>query len=474
MIDTRHLNLKRRLADHAGFVLPTAIIVLLILTVLIGAAVTVASQTSRSTTRDNNTKAALEAAEAGLGVATYRLIKLQPEKAQCINDKEKITPVSGYCKDAAPEKLGNGAEFTYWTTPDLTTSGQTCVGPTVTLPAGFEGTQRCVVSVGTVNGVERRIAERVFSQISSPLFDVKGILGYTSVFIKQNGTLEGAIGTNGSINLENGVTVSETVLGPSGTVAGGGTPGTITHSGSEFVRPTIPIGKSAESAATVGACGVPKDEGEAGMNCDLLITNGVNKPTEPDASSGVTFNSSTRSLLMGTHGASLVLSKGIYNFCDFQVTGTNATLKIAANAVSPNVQIFIDSAKRTGSGCAGDTEAGKLAFKNGFTIENPNTNATSLQIYVYDGSGGTIKFENNSSSAFYGTIIAPYSKVEFKSNGEFIGGIEANEVELINNFKFKWEAKAEEIRKEEKPRYQRKTWAECPPTFSGTNPQQGC
>jgi len=189
----------------------------------------------------------------------------------------------------------------------------------------------------------------------------------------------------------------------------------------------------------------------------------------------VTFNSSTRSLLMGTHGASLVLNKGIYNFCDFQVSGTNATLKIAASAVSPNVQIFIDSANREpGSGCKGDTEAGKLAFKNGFTIENPNTNATSLQIYVYDGSGGTIKFENNSSSAFYGTIIAPYSKVEFKSNGEFIGGIEANEVELINNFKFKWEAKAEEIRKEEKPRYQRKTWSECPPTYTGTNPQVGC
>jgi type II secretory pathway pseudopilin PulG len=475
MIAMGHLNLRRRLAGDAGFVLPTSIIVLLILTVLTGAAVTVASQTSTSTTRDNNTKAALEAAEAGLGVATYRLIKLQPEKKQCINGTEAITSASGYCQDSAPEKLGNQAEFTYWTTPDLTYSGQTCVGPTVTLPAEFEGTQRCVTSVGTVNGVKRRLEERVFSQISAPLFDVNGILGYTSVFIKQNGTLEGAIGTNGSITLENGVKVNETVLGPNGKEEGGGTPGTITHSGSEFVRPTIPIGESAVSAKTVAECGPPTLGTSAGKNCDLLITNGINKPLEPDASSGVTFNSSIRSLLMGTHGASLVLSKGIYNFCDFQVTGTNATLKIAEYATSPNVQIFIDSANREpGSGCKGDPEAGKLVFKNGFTIENPNKNATSLQIYVYDGSGGTIKFENNSSSAFYGTIIAPYSKVEFKSNGEFIGGIEANEVELINNFKFKWEAKADEIRKEEKPRYQRKTWAECPPTFAGTNPQQGC
>src|SRR6185437_10636723 len=45
MIDMRHLtDFKRRLTDEAGFVLPTAMIVLLMLTVLIGAAVTVASQ----------------------------------------------------------------------------------------------------------------------------------------------------------------------------------------------------------------------------------------------------------------------------------------------------------------------------------------------------------------------------------------------------------------------------------------------
>jgi Tfp pilus assembly protein PilX len=477
MIAMRHLNLKRRLAEDAGFVLPTAIIVLLILTVLTGAAVTVASQTSTSTTRDNNTKAALEAAEAGLGVATYRLTKLQPELKQCITGTANSAPESsGYCKDTAPEQLGNGAAFTYWTSPDLTYSGQTCTGPTVTVAAGTEGTQRCVTSIGTVNGVKRRVEERVFSLISSPLFEVNGILGYSSVLVKQNGTLEGAIGSNGSITLENGVKVTETVLGPNAKVEGGGLPGTTTKSTTEFVRPIVPIGESAVSATTVAGCGTPTLGTAAGKNCDVLITNGINKigvPLEEDASKSVTFNSSIRKLSMGTK-ATLVLNKGIYNFCDFQVTGTNATLKIAENPTSPDVQIFIDSASRTGSGCAGDTEAGKLVFKNGFAIENPNKNATSLQIYVYDGSGGTIKFENNSESSFYGTIIAPYSKVEIKNNGEFTGGIEANEVELINNFKFKWEAKAAELKKEEKPRYKRKTWAECPPTYSGTNPQEGC
>ena len=76
------LAYKRRLADQAGFVLPTAIIVTMIVTVLAGAAIKISTQTSKSTTRDVSTKAALEAAEGGLQVASYRINQLKPEACQ--------------------------------------------------------------------------------------------------------------------------------------------------------------------------------------------------------------------------------------------------------------------------------------------------------------------------------------------------------------------------------------------------------
>jgi Tfp pilus assembly protein PilX len=481
MIDMLHLNLKRRLTDQAGFVLPTAIIVLLIVTVLVGAAITVAAQTSTSTTRDDNTKAALEAAEAGLQVATYRLTKLAPEPTQCINGSEK-TGVETECKSGS-EPLGNGAEFTYWTTLELPLVS-TCTGAAVTPPSnGDTYVQRCVTSVGKVNGVQRRVQERVFSLLASPLFEVEGILGYHSVIVKPNGTLAGEIGTNEIIKLENGVTVTKTDLGPSGTITGSGSPGTITKNTSPYVPPPIPIGQSAISAKTIAECGVPTLGTSAGKNCDFLITNGIEaaakktkiKPEDPvgGPSGSVTFNPSIRSLSMGNK-AELTLENGIYNFCDFQVPGNGATLRIAFGAT---VQIFIDSAKREESGksvCEGDPEAGKLVFKNGLAIENPNKTATSLQIYVYDNSGGTIEFKNNGSSNFYGTIVAPYSKVEIGNNTEFIGAIEANEVELINNFKFKWALEDKDLKAEIKPHYERKAWEECTPTYSGTNFQEGC
>jgi Tfp pilus assembly protein PilX/cytoskeletal protein CcmA (bactofilin family) len=455
MIDMRHLtDFKRHLTDEAGFVLPTAMIVLLMLTVLIGAAVTVASQTSTSTTRDSNTKAALEAAEAGLQTASYRLSKLEPLSTQCING----SVVAEVNCESGSEPLGNGATFEYWTSKGLL-AGEKCGGETVGTQENV--TQRCITSVGKVNGVARRVQERA-SSLASPLFQVKGILGYHSVLVENNGKLEGEIGTNEILTLKNGVTVEEAVLGPLGKVEGTSTPTKTTKNPAPFEPPPVPIGESAKSAITQAECKPPLEGGEVGRNCDFLITSGA------DANSGVTFSPSTRSLSMG-QGASLELKEGVYNFCNFQVSGNNTKLTTVAGG---KVEIFIDSALRAGSGCT--APAGKLEFKNGLELLDPNKNALYLQIYVYDGSGGTIELKNNvSGGQFYGTIVAPYSKVSIGNNAEFVGAIEANEVELAPNFKFKFEKEVNKLKTPSRL-YERKAWEECPPTYIGTNFQEGC
>jgi Tfp pilus assembly protein PilX/cytoskeletal protein CcmA (bactofilin family) len=462
MIDMRHrTSFKRRLTGDAGFVLPTAMIVLLILAVLIGAAITVASQTSTSTTRDNNTKAALEAAEAGLQTAAYRLSKLElePKATECITAKAWAKPTSGaYCESSGSEPLGNGAMFEYRTSRGLAV-GEKCNGETISAQENV--TQRCITSVGKVNGVARRVQERA-SSLASPLFQVKGILGLHSVSIENNGKLEGEVGTNEILNLKNGVTVEQADLGPLGKVEGTSTPKETIKNTSPFEAPPVPIGESATSATTQAGCKPPLEGGEVGPNCDFLITNGA------DANSGVTFNTALRSLSMG-NGASLELKEGVYNFCNFQVSGNNTKLTTVAGG---KVVIFIDSAARAGSGCS--APAGKLEFKNGLELIDPNKNALYLQIYVYDSSGGTIELKNNvSGGQFYGTIVAPKSKVAIGNNAEFVGAIVANEVELAPNFKFKFE---KEVNKLKTPShlYERKAWEECPPTYAGTNFHEGC
>jgi Tfp pilus assembly protein PilX len=80
-----------RHTNERGFVLPSAIIILLILTLLTGTAIAIATQSSTSTTRDDNVKAELEAAEAGLHIASYRLGQLKPTEAQCIGENKVTT-----------------------------------------------------------------------------------------------------------------------------------------------------------------------------------------------------------------------------------------------------------------------------------------------------------------------------------------------------------------------------------------------
>src|SRR5205807_3398891 len=92
MVIFRHTrNGRSTHARDAGFAMPTAVIILFIITLLLAAAVKVASQTSTSTTRDSNVKAEIEAAEGGLQVATYRLSQLEPTSTQCINGAEALT-----------------------------------------------------------------------------------------------------------------------------------------------------------------------------------------------------------------------------------------------------------------------------------------------------------------------------------------------------------------------------------------------
>jgi Tfp pilus assembly protein PilX len=459
MISMRHLaTFKRRLTGDAGFVLPTALIVLLILLLLTGAAIAVATQTSTSTTRDDNTKAALEAAEAGLHTASYRLSKLEPKPTSCINDK---AVVESNCESGS-EPLGNGATFEYWTTKGLA-AGESCSGETIS--AQEYVTQRCITSVGKVNGVQRRLQARVALN-RPPLFEINGIFGYKSVSIKQASELKGAIGTNGTVTLTNGDTVTEVVLGPSGKLEGSGAQ-TVSRVAKAFERARVPIGESATSATTTAEC-IPPTNGEAaGKNCDFLITNGT------DTSTGVTFNAATRALTLKENASSMVLKGGIYNFCSFVAEGNNSKIE---TVLGERVEIFIDSAQRAGSGCTKSQSPGSGTLslaKNGLSIKNPNPNATYLQIYVYDGSGGTIEIKNNSASEFYGTIVAPESKLIIGNGGSFIGAIIANELELANGFNFTWEGKIRELLKETTS-YERKAWEECPPTHTGTNPGEGC
>lgn len=348
--------LKKRhfIAAQDGFALPVAIMVLFVILSLTAAAVAVSVQTNSTTRRDDNVKAALAAAEAGAQTAAYRLNMLHPKEQEkfCVGQSSvEAAGTNGYCKEATGE-LGNKASYVYWTSEALG-AGSSCVGQTVTSQESL--IQRCVVAEGTVNGVKRRVSERVASFTAAPLFPVAGVIGLEKVVIENNGIDKGSAGSNGKVVIKNNAEVTESViLGPGGKVE-------VSNNGKDkgvFERST------SEGKLTLDS----KDFGNtATENKDYLITNYLNYeknkesklPAEYDEAKGVEFNSTTRKLSM-SNNAHLILHEGTYNFCSFEAQN-NAIVELAAGA---KVVIYIDSASRAESGCP---KTGSGSLRSGTT-----------------------------------------------------------------------------------------------------------
>lgn len=437
-----------RVACERGFAMPTAVIVLFIITVLLAGAVKVASQTSTATTRDVNVKAEIEAAEAGLHVAAYRLSQLAPSALLCINGSE-VVPTK--CESGV-ESLGNNATFQYWTSLPLPTKETTtCAGRVITAIAGL--TRRCITAEGLVNGVKpgvRLQASVTLTGGNKSVFSVNGLLGLEGVEIVNNTKVNARAATNGKLSVGNGASVESVALGqsaPAGQPEGGGSWGPVTREETNFTIPAVTPGTSATE------------------NSNYRIENGINKTLPADESTGVEYSKATRTLKMGNKGT-LKLGGEIYNFCNF-TTGTGVTITLTPGVTT---KIYIDSPNDPGSGCkAGD---GKLIIGNNSVITNPSKEAAKFQLFVYDASGGTVEISNNSVLGFYGTIYAPSSVVKIKNNGEFTGAVAANSVALSNNGVFKTEKAVEELLTEGLPSlYNRASWEQC---TEGSGATQGC
>jgi Tfp pilus assembly protein PilX len=428
--------------------------VLLIVGVLTATALTVSVQTNGSTRSDSNRKEALEAAEAGLQVANYRLNMLAPAFNQCVTIAIASPDASGYCQGPT-ETLGNGATYSYVTSPVLAT-GASCVG--LPLSNVQPISQRCVTAVGTSNGVTQRAQARVAAFGATPLFGANGIIGLNSVSISNNDTITGQVATNGNLTLQNNATTTSYQLGPGGSLhlSNGASAGTGTQN------------TAAQGPIVLG----PVQPGNsATTNSDYRITNYLNNPGNPtapyDTAPGVSFNATTRVLSMGNN-ASLTLGGGIYNFCSF-TTMNNVTITLAAGV---KTEIIIDSPDDPNSGCPAGT--GTLSIKNNANLINPSQDTTSLQLYAYGQNDGSNIVTLSNNSTFYGLVYAPQSTVNITNNGTFHGSIAGNVVNLINNFNFNWDANDEYLQATSTGLYYRTAWAACVPTPPTSDLGSGC
>ncbi len=449
-----YFHTSDRGGSEAGFVLPTAVIVLVVITALTGAAVSVAVRSSTSTTRDDNTKAALEAAEAGLQVAQYRINALKPKTTQCVASSETKT-VEAECKTTAPEALGNGASFQYWTSLPLK-NGAKCAGEAVVEKSGT--VQRCITSEGTANGTQpgTRLQARVESAVGEALFAIHGILGLEEVKVSGSVKATSIVASNGLIKGEGSAAFEKgfEICPPSGEfkpaagsernrsgVTVGGVGGTLSNPPLEVTRTSgCPIEAKLPS---VHATATENEDSHIGGS-DEFATAGKSENK---------FTGSPTYELTAASNAKLTLHGPKYYFCKILVE-RNGELKIEKGV---KTEIVVDSHEDNPSCPVG---TGTFAIEGSAKLENPNGAGALLIIMI---GKGPLKITNGGS--LVANIYAPEAEVILSGSGTLTGAIVGKKVKLeAGSFNFSEESEAIEVASGSGGAYARKGWQQCTPS----------
>jgi Tfp pilus assembly protein PilX len=450
---------------EAGSVLILAIVVLLVVSLLTTVTVAAAISTNGSTRRDSNYKNAAEAAEAGLQVALYRINMLNPSASNCVGDAVTTPAASTDLCQSSTYTLGNGATYTYYTSPVLSSSS-TCVGADI---ISSDVNQRCITAIGTANGVVARSQIRASAFAAEPLFPINGMIGLNYVTMSGGAVTSGAAGSNGAVTMSGTASAGSVTLGPAGSFNSTSSvaSGPITTLSNPIVLTPVDPGTSNQSS--LAACPAREAAGYTTCNDDFRITNGTSNPvvTPYDQAAGnVKWDPSTRSLSLSGNAA-LTLGGGLYNFCSLTMSGTSV-ITVAANV---QTEVFIDSPSDPGSGC---TSGGNLSLSGTATFVNLSQNPLALQIYVYGLSNGTSSITLSGNTDLYGTIYAPQSQITLSGKGRVIGAMAGKSVTITGNG-FNWDGRDATLQATTNGLYYRTGWAQCSPTVAtGAAPGSGC
>jgi Tfp pilus assembly protein PilX len=453
-----------RFHEERGAAMIIAVIVLMIISTLATVAVAVAVQTDSSTRRDSYKKNALEAAEAGLQIALYRMNMLRPDDLHCLGDTVLNPDSTGWCASSTTT-LGNGSTYRYYTTPLLSTAAS-CVGLSLTNTVSIG--QRCVTSIGTTNGVSARSQVRVAAFQAAPLFPIAGITGLKDVTFNGNPDVHAWGASNGVITAHGNVSVLGTELGPAGSL---NTTGNVSiGSNVRLSNPIVlgPVDPGTSNQTSLANCPARQTAGYPACNDNYRITNGLASPTVTpyDQSSGVSYDAVHRVLSLSGN-SSLTLGGGLYNFCNVSISG-NATITVGTTV---KTAVYIDSPDDPNSGCQAGT--GHLTVSGNAEWNNKANDPTALQLYVYGQNNGSNVVTLNGNTNFDGIVYAPQSAVNLNGNIAYFGAISGNHVTLNGN-SFTWDSRAGTLQAHTTGLYYRTAWAQCTPSSASSDPGAGC
>jgi Tfp pilus assembly protein PilX len=465
--------------SQEGVALPVATGMLMVISILAVGFFTVAIQVNTTSVGDRSSKRALAAAEAGLQTAVYRLNLLNQSApanaANCLTTTWVVPATGGECP-AHTESLGNGAQYSYHVTPATTAGSAGCV----TLPGvPTSATDRCITSIGIVNGVRRRVQTRVVSQPVIPPFNQVGLIGKSLVFAYNSANLNSDVGSNLRVVFENSVNVYDNdSINVDGKVM-------LLQGGTYDYENSVKIDGGTQTITTPFVLNTP--------NFETIETTNDNGTLASDL--GTAWNSTTRRINL--ESGERTIRPGTYHVCGVTL-GNSVKLKFSHTG-GALTQIWVDSPSRPGSDfCAGQADpAGTFTADNSVEVNKEvGEREELLDIYMYGTPYNDTRpmyptcepihhpnqtatcrsdFMLDNSVNFYGSVYAPNSTIQAHNSVKFYGATAADKIIFFNSVDFFLTGEVKDRTIGGLGAAQRRGWAECRPQPAvAADPESGC
>ncbi len=456
-IDRFILLIRDLRRNERGMALPTAIFAMVASLGLASAAVISTVDVQRGGSRDNDSKSAIAAADAGASVALMRLNRYAgafSASTPCLSAPAGTLALSAASTDGwCPSISGTvgDSSYVYRVTPATTTT-------------------MSVVATGNNGVVSRRIAITFKKTTVGSALGKEGIIGLDDVDIDNNADSRVSVGTNGNITVHNNGNVCGNIRHGIGKKAEFGNNGTqcagyqVTEGNvslppvSSFMPTDIATNNSNYRLVTCTSTGVPS-------GCQSDSYSGKWKSTEP-------WNPAPSSrTIYASNNTTLTLGGGDYWVCRLYIKN-NSHLVMKEGAT---VRMFFDTPENCGI---------KAGEKQIDISNNADVTATGYQpeIGKYDVPGfyvmgsetipTTIEFSNNSGNNEF-ILYAPNSDILVKNNATYTGVIAGKTVHLDNNAIVRQDAGFEPPQIGGATIFERQSYVECTGA-TATPPDAGC
>ncbi len=416
--------------EQAGIILPLSVMLLAMILVLALVVAEAAVQSNTFSNKQTGADQALATAEAGLQGVYRRLAagEVVPETTE-----------------------GTVGSRSYTATLQLlsTATKRNCTG----LPVVGSVTQRCITASATVDGVTRRVQERV---ISSTMNTPTALESLGEIQLNNTTKLEGNVTANGKVSLGAGTVT--------GTITASEIQSGFKCSGCKEVIKAETLGTKTPNLEELcpEKCARAYEEARESNEAEAM--------PEPARQYFVKERKFESSKPIGSEAAWVELPSGKYNFCEISFN-EKVYLKVPAGH---EVSFYIDSSERAGSKCSAPD---KVKATNGFCLWNEAEIPGAIKIFVWGnhtGSFSEFNFTNgvgtcgSKDKALIADIYAPYTTVETHNGGAFGGDILAGKIEATNGLELVGSAVSSSS-----AQFAPAAWTICNKTASG-GPATGC